>query len=237
VDWRPSKADKTIAANGRKALNTHLHLLESLTTLYTATGDQRVRRRVEELLNLFATKIVDPRRGFARTFFNNDWSPADAVTSSYGHDIELSWLMTETAEELGGPVLDNQRRLSLALVDHTLRYGFDRANGGVFDEGPAGGSPTSMRMNWWVQAEALIGLLNAYQLSGQPKYWQAFEQQAKYTLDHFVDREYGEWHNTILPDGRITGPKASDWKGPYHAGRACMEVVRRLQRMREAPGG
>jgi mannose/cellobiose epimerase-like protein (N-acyl-D-glucosamine 2-epimerase family) len=54
-------------------------------------------------------------------------------------------------------------------------------------------------------------------------------QQARYTLDHFVDREYGEWYNTIEPDGKITGEKTSEWKAPYHAGRACLEVIRRLR--------
>jgi mannose/cellobiose epimerase-like protein (N-acyl-D-glucosamine 2-epimerase family) len=57
----------------------------------------------------------------------------------------------------------------------------------------------------------------------------AQEQQARYTLDNFADREYGEWYNTIGPDGRISGHKANEWKAPYHSARACLEVIRRMR--------
>jgi mannose/cellobiose epimerase-like protein (N-acyl-D-glucosamine 2-epimerase family) len=89
-------------------------------------------------------------------------------------------------------------------------------------------------MSWWVQAEALVGFLNAWQLTGKREFLEAFEKQARYTLENFVDRKYGEWHQTIQPDGTITGPKASDWKAPYHAGRACLEIIRRLRESKAA---
>lgn len=231
-EWQYLSADVTVGGRGRKSMNTHIHLLESFTTLYKASGDAMVRARVEELLKICAEKIVDSEQGFARLFFTHDWNPSGPDTSSYGHNIELSWLMTESAEALGGPIPESVLRASRALVEHTLRAGFDHERGGVYDEGPAAGLPESKRMVWWVQAEALVGLLNAFQLFNKPEYWEAFNLQSQYTLDHFVDREYGEWHNTIETDGKITGEKASDWKAPYHAARACLEVVRRLKEAR-----
>ena len=230
-DWQPLIRDATLGARGRKSMNSHIHLLESFTTLHLATHDSKVRARVEELLKICTEKIVDVEQGYARLFFTDDWKPAGSETSSYGHDIELNWLMTEAAEALGDDWAKSHpevARTALALVDHTLRDGFDRKRGGVYDEGPAAGPVRSRRMIWWVQAEALVGLLNAYQMTGKAEYHDRFEQQARYTLDHFVDREYGEWYNTIEPDGKITGEKTSEWKGPYHAGRACLEVIRRL---------
>ncbi len=228
-EWQFLSADDTLGARGRKSMNTHIHLLESFTTLYKATGDTKVRARVEELLKICAEKIVDSDRGFARLFFTDDWKPSGPDTCSYGHDIELSWLMAESAEALAEPIPESVLRASRALVEHTLRAGFDAEHGGVYDEGPAAGLPESKRMIWWVQAEALVGLLNAYQVFQNPEYWKAFDLQSQYTLEHFVDREYGEWHNTIEVDGKITGEKASQWKAPYHAARACMEVFRRLR--------
>lgn len=228
VDWQPLPNDATLGSRGRKSMNTHIHLLESFTTLYLATHDPKVRARVEELLKICTEKIVDVEQGYARLYFTDDWKPADSEISSYGHDIELNWLMTEAAEALGRPHDLQVTRASLALVEHTLRDGYDRERGGVWDEGPASGPAQSKRMVWWVQAEGIVGLLNAFQLTGKAEYRQRFEQQARYTLVHFVDREYGEWYNTIEPDGRITGDKANEWKAPYHAGRACLEVIRRL---------
>ncbi len=230
-DWQYLSADDTLGARGRKSMNAHIHLLESFTTLYRATGDSQVRARVEELLKICAEKIVDSDQGFARLYFTDDWKPSGPDTSSYGHDIELSWLMVESAEALDAPVPENVLRASRALVEHTLRAGFDGDRGGVYDEGPAAGLPESKRMVWWVQAEALVGLLNACQLFQNPAYMRAFNLQAQYTLEHFVDREQGEWHNTIETDGKITGEKASEWKGPYHAARACMEVIRRWKEL------
>jgi cellobiose epimerase len=228
-NWQPLQDDATVGAHGRKSMNTHIHLLESFTTLYKATADAQVRARVEELLKICAEKIVDERQGHARLFFTDDWRPADSDTSSYGHDIELSWLLTESATALGRPRDPKIVSLSLAMVEHTLRDGFDRERGGVYDEGPAAGPAASKSMIWWVEAEALVGLLNAYQLTGKPEYRDRFEQQANYVRDHFVDRQYGEWFNTIEPDGTVTGNKTDEWKGPYHAGRACLEVIERLE--------
>ncbi len=229
VDWLPLKDDPTIGGHGRKSMNTHIHLLESFTTLYKASKDQRVRARVEELLHLCTRKIVDSQQGYARMFFTDDWKPSDGETSSYGHDIELSWLMTEAAEALGRPRDPEVLRASSALVEHTLRDGFDREHGGIYDEGPYTGPPKSKRMVWWVEAEGLVGLFNAFQLTGKQDYRDRFEQQARYVLDHFVDREYGEWFRYIEPDGKVAGNKTDDWKAPYHHSRACLEAIERLE--------
>jgi mannobiose 2-epimerase len=116
------------------------------------------------------------------------------------------------------------------MVDHALRDGFDHERGGLYLEGPAAGPADRKRKEWWQQAEALVGTLNAYQLTCRPEYWHAFELEAQFILDGFVDREYGEWYAAIDPDGKIDGTKAGPWRGPYHASRACLEVMRRLGR-------
>ncbi len=61
-----------------------------------------------------------------------------------------------------------------------------------------------------MEAEALVGLLNAFQLTGKQEYRKRFDQQANYVLDHFVDHLYGERYNTIEPGGKITGEKTSE---------------------------
>lgn len=97
-----------------------------------------------------------------------------------------------------------------------------------FLAGPAGGLPESKRMVWWVQAEALLGFLNANQVTQRPAYWEAFQLQARSTLDNFLARRFGEWYKTIMTTGKITGEKSREWKAPYHAARSCLEVLRRL---------
>ncbi|HLY62915.1 MAG TPA: AGE family epimerase/isomerase [Terriglobia bacterium] len=234
-DWS-QQTRNLIAMNlpDRKSMNTHIHLLESLTTLYHVTGDPTVRKRVEELLNLCLNKIADSQQGYLRLYFTSDWKPAEnSDTSSYGHDIELSWLLGESAGALGRVNDPQVKSVALALVDHTLRDGFDYENGGVYNEGPASGPAKNKTMTWWVQAEALTGLLNAYQLTGDQKNRDRFDQQASYVLLRFVDRQFGDWFNEIQPDGMITGDKTDEWKDPYHQSRACLEVIRRLESLRK----
>ena len=90
---------------GRKSYDWHLGLVEALATLYDVTGDVRVRARLEELLDIFVTKIIDTDAGYGRYYFNDDWSVADRDGDSkeceYGLDLEASWLLTEAAERVG----------------------------------------------------------------------------------------------------------------------------------------
>jgi len=219
-------------SHGRKSSDWHLGVLEAYATLYDVTRESAVAHRLGELLDIFAHAVVDPEEGYCRLYFGQDWRPCDrggdSGRSLYGLDLEASWLMTEAARLLGRPNDPHVRRASLALVDHALRDGFDDEHGGLYLEGPAGEPADNKRKEWWQQAEALVGILNAWQITGDKKYQEAFEHHAGYVLDIFVDREYGDWYAAINPDGTIDGTKAGPWRGPYHATRACLEVMRRL---------
>ena len=99
---------------------------------------------------------------------------------------------------------------------------------GVYRTGPASGPADNRDMEWWQQAEALVALLNALDLSGNPKYWQGFELRAHFVMAHFVDHQYGEWYTAAFHDGRIDREKTGPWKAPYHVTRACLEIISRL---------
>jgi cellobiose epimerase len=217
---------------GRKSYDWHLGLLEALATLYGVTGDQQVRARLEELLDLFAHKIIDADMGYGRYYFHDDWSVADregdSKESEYGLDLEASWLITEAAQRVGRQQDPAIRRASLALVDHALRYGFDKEHGGVYRYGPAAGPAENKDMEWWQQCEALVAFLNAYQLTGDQKYWQAFDLEARFFMERFVDHQYGEVYTAVFHDGKIDDEKVGPWKAPYHVTRACLEIISRL---------
>jgi mannobiose 2-epimerase len=83
-------------------------------------------------------------------------------------------------------------------------------------------------MEWWQQMEALVAFLNAYQLTGDPKYWQAFHLEARFVMDRFVGHQYGEVYTAIFQNGKIDDEKVGPWKAPYHVTRACLEIISRL---------
>jgi mannobiose 2-epimerase len=238
ADWKfiPNYQDGPNASGsfGRKSYDWHLGLVEAFATLYDVTGDNRVGARLNELLDIFANKIIDTKIGYGRYYFTDDWQVADRDGDSkeceYGLDLEASWLLTQAAERVGRNQDVKIRQASLALVDHTLRTGFDKEHGGVYRFGPAIGGATNRDMEWWQQAEALVAFLNAYQFTGKPEYWHAFELEAQFVMDRFVDHQNGEWYTALFHDGRIDSEKVGPWKAPYHVTRACLEVISRLGR-------
>ena len=228
-DWKkPLEDDRIFDIPGGKHQCAQTSLLEAFITLYTVTRDPKVRMRLEELLDISINKLVDDRLGYTYVHLTDDWKPTTSNRSSYGHDIKLSWLVTTAAEVLGYASDPKVKRISLALVDHVLRNGFNWKQGGIDWEGPATGPATQKQKAWWVQAEGLVGFLNAYQLTHKPRYWKAFEQQARYVFTCFVDHRYGEWFENDNPYEQALGSKTHIWKEPYHQGRACLEIIRRL---------
>jgi mannobiose 2-epimerase len=228
-DWtKPLNDDRIFDIPGGKHQNLHINLLGAFVTLYKVTRDPRVRMRLEELLDISINKIVDDRLGYAYVHFTDDWRPTLPNRSSYGHEIELSWFMTEAAKGLGIAHDPKVKGTSLALIDHVLRDGFNWKQGGIDWEGPATGEAIQKQKAWWVQAEGLVGFLNAYQLTHEPRYWKAFEQQARYIFTCLVDHRYGEWFENDNPYEQALGSKTHIWKEPYHQGRACLEIIRRL---------
>lgn len=236
ADWQfvPNYKDGPNGAGsfGRKSYDWHLGLLEALATLYDVTGDAQVKSRVNELLDIFTNKIIAPQIGYGRYYFNDDWTVADRDGDSkqceYGLDLEASWLITEAAQRVGRQNEASIRRASLALVDHALKYGFDSANGGVYRTGAASEPASNRNMEWWQQCEAMVAFENAYQLTGDPKYWQAFNLESRFFMDRFADHQYGEVYTALFQDGRIDDTKVDPWKAPYHVTRACLEIISRL---------
>jgi cellobiose epimerase len=229
-DYKPGP--NATGSFGRKSYDWHLGLVEALATLYGVTGDTRVASRLNELLDIFVTKIIDSKTGYGRYYFNDDWSvndrDGDSKQCEYGLDLEASWLIVEAAERVGRSQDARIRQASLALVDHALRDGFDKEHGGVYRYGPAIGPAGNRDKEWWQQCEALVALLNCFQLTGDPKYRQAFDLQARYFTEHFVDHQYGEVYTAMFQDGRIDDEKVGPWKAPYHVTRAFLEIISRL---------
>jgi len=84
-----------------------------------------------------------------------------------------------------------------------------------------------MTSSWWIQAEALVGFLNAYQLTTDEKYLHACQVIWAFIDRYHLDKVHGEWHWLSSLDHHSDNfYKAGFWKAPYHNGRAMMEVCR-----------
>lgn len=218
----------SLEPNCRKSMNTMLHMMEAYANLLRAWDDDRLRSRLGEMVEIFLEHIIDPQTNHFLLFFEDDWRPQES-RFSYGHDIEGSWLLVEACQVLKDKdLLDRVRSRSVAMAQAVYEQGLDE-DGSLFYEGSPQG-PEDTDKHWWVQAEAVVGFYNAYQLSGQEQYAKESERVWRYIQNKFVDRTYGDWYKVLNRAG-IPYPsrwKAGPWECPYHHSRACLEMINRL---------
>ncbi len=218
-----------IDMNEMKSMNTHLHLMEAYTTFYRAWQDELLRQKLYELIHDFRDFIIEPDTMHFRLFFDVVWhSKSQAV--SYGHDIEGSWLLWEAAAVLNDHHFSEEiKTIALAMLNSTMKEGFGKYYA-IFAERNSNGR-LQRETHWWQQAEAVVGFLNGFQLSGDQVYLDWAIKCWEFITKYFVDRQHGEWFYETDEHGNPDRQryKVSEWKGPYHNGRACMEVLDRLK--------
>lgn len=248
-DWTPSAPG--FHAGDRKSLDTHMHLMEAFTVLLELTGDIAHRRALLDVAALIRGRMIDPATGCGRNQFDLDWTPLPAIairrtwnaerageapaaptdTTSYGHNVELSWLLRRALKVAGedtAPWEPVMRR----LVDHAVEHGVDREHGGVFRDGTALGGPLVLEKEFWQNAEALVGFLDAWQAGGGAGCAEAFLNVWQFAKDHFI-APCGEWRVLLRRDGApVDRNVGNDWKVSYHTGRAALECVSRFSEMK-----
>lgn len=219
-----SLSDKDM--NVPKSMNTHLHIIEGYANLYRVWKNEKLAAQIDHLLDVFQQRIIAPDTKHLILFFSEDWQ-AQSDIISYGHDIEAAWLLLECAEILGKRI-DQCKRNALAMA-LAASEGLDGSDGGLWCENHL------HEKHWWVQAEAMVGFLNAWQLNrggGNLEYahgcWRFIQTQ-------LMDKRGGEWWWGLKEDGSLieTEDKAGFWKCPYHNTRACMEAIDRIGRLLE----
>jgi mannobiose 2-epimerase len=215
-------------ANEKKTMNTHLHVLEAYANLYKIWPDEGLKQQLTILLHNFLDHIIDPQSHHLILFFDEDWNRR-SDTVSYGHDIEASWLLLEAAEIIGDKQLINQLKKTAVEIADVASEGLD-SDGGLWYEHEPADNQVIKQKHWWVQAEAIVGFFNAWQVSGDPKYLDTAIQNWEFIKQHILDRQNGEWVWGVDAHGRLMPgeDKVGIWKCPYHNSRACIELIKRI---------
>ena len=229
ADFKPQSNEK-LSENGvmaSKTMNTLLHVLEAYTELYRVGRDPAVRERLLFILKVWEDHMYNPALKRQEVFFDRTYRTLIDL-HSFGHDIETSWLADRTLEVLDDPELTARLRPKfLSLAEETLRLAFteqgfaNEMERGVVDETRV----------WWVQAEALVGFLNAWQKTGETRYRDAALSQWRFIKKYTVDPRPGsEWFANTDREGHPDGhPLVEPWKCPYHNGRMVFEIMGRLK--------
>ncbi len=253
--WEMFHRDWTLCGPGsqggdRKTLDVHMHLMEAFTTLYECTGRDVHRRKLLEDIDLLTSRLIHPVYKTGIPQFYKDWTIAPQIkfdiiwgwdrfsedgqkgnatdNTCYGHNIEFAWLMIHALKILGIG-LSGYHELFRTIFDHTITNGIDYEYGGVFVEGPHSGGVYDREKEFWQQAEALIGLLDAVIMFGDEKYWDAYKNVHHFVIDKVVNKGIGEWWPLLTRKGEPVWTHMShSWKVNYHSVRAMVQSIKRL---------
>ena len=236
VDWKRKANELLHEGEGTIfTTNSHLHLLEAYTNLYAVWPNEDLLKKIDHLLTIFYSKIYDQEEHYCHVAFDEEWNRV-TNTFSYGHDIETSWLLTETlaVTQLNRPdIAEMNKQMAAKVAAEGIAEDFSlldaRVNGKIHDT-----------RVWWAQAEAVIGFYNAFELTQDDKYLTLSIGVWDYIQQHIHDpRPGGEWYSRINEEGEpisslrsdkdeVSGNIADAWKGFYHNSRMCYEMIRRL---------
>ena len=243
--WR-TESDTIDTPLGFKDINVHSDVLQTLTLLYRAWPDSEVAERLNELVRLFCDKIITSN-GALFFFLQSDWTLVPHIMR-YGYAFQTAHRLLAARDLVGAEekIIGIVRR----LMDLTLRYAWDKENGGFFCAGPAASSTwvgehdlVVRTKYWWVQFEALRALLSlSCAVTDNDAYLHYFEAQWLYLQRHLIDFQHGGIYSVALdslprwqrPLGAGNAPaaftrKGGVWKDGYHEGRAwlyCVSVLR-----------
>jgi cellobiose epimerase len=228
-DWQRShdmligeKTDKD-----EKTMNTSLHLMEAYANLYRVWPDKRMAERLTNMVELFLDKIVDNKRYHLICFMDRNWN-STSTNDSYGHDIEASWLIFEAASLLKDPALLARVKETCIKMAEAVVEGI-QPDGSIIDDRDYVTGELKKSRSWWSQAETVVGYLNAYELTGNPKYLDYSINNWNYIKKHLVDTKNGGWFTSVNDAGIAgRGDKGGFWVCPYHNGRMCLEVMERV---------
>lgn len=226
ADLRLSEKD----FNEKKTMNTHLHILEAYTNLYRIWPDEILATQIHALIDNFLVHIINPKTNRLILFMDENWQPKSTIVS-YGHDIEASWLLLEAAEVLGDEAkISSVKTVSVAMA-RAVASGLD-ADGSMYYEFEPDQKHLIKERHWWVQAEAMVGFLNAWQLTGEKVFFNQFTHVWNFTKQHIISTDKGEWVWGLNEDYTLMAgeDKAGLWKCPYHNSRAMLEVINRLKK-------
>ena len=146
---------------------------------------------------------------------------------SYGHDIEAAWLLDRAAYVLADQkIIDKTKAYTVPIAYKVKEVAFE--NGALNNE----------RFNdyidrtriWWVQAESVVGFINAYEQTQDTTFLGVASEIWKYIKTYLIDnRAHSEWYWQVDENGKPdqSSPIVEPWKCPYHNGRMCLEVIRR----------
>lgn len=215
--------------------NANMHLCEALLAAFDATSETRYLERATLLAEHITVRQAALANGLVWEHYKADWSVdwdynKDDKSNIFrpwgfqpGHLTEWTKLLLQLNERRPDPTLVERAR---RFFDTAMHRAWDGEHGGLYYGFAPDGSICDSDKYFWVQAESLAAAARLASVTGEPRYWAAYDHLWAYAWRHFVDHEHGAWWRILRADNR----KLSDEKSPagkvdYHTMGACHDVL------------
>ena len=204
------------SANMTRSFGTHFHILEALVKYKAYRNDKSMQSTIAGLIRIIIDKFIDAKSYDCIHRFGESWEIIPNEIWA-GHNAECSWVLCEAAEASNDQALIKETQgLAILMMDSVITFALDRKKGGYFNVLDKDTSSDKTK-GWWQQAEVVLGLFNAFAISGQTRYKKLAYEQIAFIQDKFLCPE-GEWYTELTNEGTpVEGlPKVFFWKSLYH---------------------
>lgn len=236
-------------------LGTVIQLLESHVMLYEALSETKeketVQDRIIRLIRIMKTGFSDKKTGLLSEYASDSGLADNYISCGHNaiaallHDRALAVLcgkedaqhfdedITFSGSSEGRNAADkahgseSNQEFSERIMQLIYQYFLDPSDGAVdYELRESGSNRTRV---WWAQADAAAAFYHVYAKSpDKADYLNACEGILSFTESYMTDLKTGEWTEHI----RKEDPEQDlvhSWKGPYHTGRMCFEILRDMR--------
>ena len=237
-------------------LGTVIQLLESHLALFKAlaeTGDEiPVQEKILRHMHILRTAFNDPQTGLLFEYAIDPGHPDNYISCGHNaiaallsdrasgllgcgrnalHDMDTALSCPgspggrQGKEESEDP--DRDQRFSDRITKLVLDYFIDREDGAADYELRKTGR--NKNRIWWAQADVSAALYHAYaKYPDEQRYLDACEKILSFADRNMTDPVTGEWTEYIREQEPMQDLVHS-WKGPYHTGRMCFEILKDMR--------
>ena len=222
--------------------NSQLHMLEAAIEIEEASpseeGKQQLKAQIAFILDWF---LLSSSNHLIVSL--SDQHHAADTTVSFSNELETAYLLRRAAALAGEQ--DKVDHICTTLVRNVINLALDEVHGGLFFSYHEQNGLNRCKV-WYVHAEAIVALLDAFEFSGDLFFLTNACTLWEYIEEHLIDWNGGEWFASAknpytdvvslqqqeARDRRTGKEKASAYKCPYHTVRACLEIEKRVSRLK-----
>ncbi len=199
-----------------RSFATHFHIMEALVKVYENRKEEKIKNSIQILLYIILDRFIDKEHYFCIHRFGEDWQLLPNENWA-GHNAECSWVICHAARIINDQkLIEKTEEVAVLMMNEVVRLARDKTNGGYANLISNNGVQEEDK-SWWPQAEAVLGLLNVYKITGEENYQKLAKEQISYIQKYFVN-DQGEWNAGVNQKGEpLEGtPQIFFWKSMYH---------------------